>query len=160
WSGNLQIKNSGTSSASITYQAYGTGNVGPQVKNPGVSYGHAVDVTGSYNVIRDFLITDAHEAGVMIKSGAAHNVISGNEITRAGTGVMISGQYNLATGNYVHDLTMIVNDSSPSNDYGAVCFWLQAPNNEISYNRGVNCRASSIDFGYDGGFVEVWTSGD
>ena len=49
---------------------------------------------------------------------------------------------------------------SPSNDYGAVCFWVQAGNNEISYNRGINCRASSYDFGYDGGFVEVWENGD
>jgi len=41
-----------------------------------------------------------------------------------------------------------------------VCFWLQAANNEVSYNRGINCRAPSYDFGYDGGFVEVWQTGD
>jgi hypothetical protein len=120
-------------------------------------------VTGSYNVVQDFLMTDAHEAGVKVEANAVRNIISKNEMTRTGTGVMLGGQYTLVTGNYVHDLTMIVNDtdaSQPGNDYGAVCFWLQAANNEISYNRGINCRAPSYDFGHDGGFVEVWQSGD
>jgi hypothetical protein len=159
WTGNLQVKSSGTSSSRITYQAYGTGTA-PQIKNPGVAWGHAVDLTGSYNVVQDLLITDAFEAGVMINTGAGHNVVQRNEITRTGTGVTVSSQYNLLTGNYVHDLTMIVNDSTPDTDYGAVCFWLQAANNEVSYNRGINCRAPSYDFGYDGGFVEVWQTGD
>jgi hypothetical protein len=159
WTGTLQVKNSGTSSSRITYRAYGTGTA-PQIKNPGVNYGHAVDLTGDYNVVQDLLITDAHEAGVMIYASAAHNVVQRNEITRVGNGVTVSGQYNLLTGNYVHDLKMIVNDSTPYTDYGAVCFWLQAGNNEVSYNRGINCRAPSTDFGYDGGFVEIWQSGD
>jgi hypothetical protein len=159
WSGNLEVRNSGTSTASITYQAYGTGTA-PQIKNAGVSYGHDVDVTGSYNVVRDFLLTDANEAGIMIGVNGARNVVWNNEITRSGTGVLVAGQYNLLTANHVHDLTMIVNDSTPGTDYGAVCFWLQAANNEVSYNRGINCRAPSHDFGYDGGFVEVWQNGD
>jgi hypothetical protein len=159
WTGTLQVKNSGTSSSRITYRAYGTGTA-PQIKNPGVTYGHAVDVTGNYNVVQDLLLTDAHETGLMIKASAGHNVVQRNEITRVGNGVTVSGQYNLLTGNYVHDLKMIVNDSTPYTDYGAVCFWLQAANNEVSYNRGINCRAPSNDFGYDGGFVEIWQNGD
>ena len=100
WTGNLQVKNSGTSSSRITYQAYGTGTA-PQIKNPGVAWGHAVDLTGSYNVVQDLLLTDAFEAGVMINTGAGHNVVQRNEITRTGTGVTVSSQYNLLTGNYV-----------------------------------------------------------
>jgi hypothetical protein len=159
WTGSLKVRNSGTSSASIFYRAYGTG-AAPQIKNPGVSYGDAINVTGSYNVIQDFLVTDSHGSGVKIEANAVRNTIWKNEITRTGTGVMVKGQYNLMTGNYVHDLTMIVNDPQPWTDYGAVCFWLEAGNNEISYNRGINCRAPSYDFGYDGGFVEIWQSGD
>jgi hypothetical protein len=159
WSGNLQIKNSGTSASPITYQAYDTGNP-PQIKDPGVTYGHSINITGDYNVVKDFLLTDAHEAGVMIQSGADHNIVSNNDITTSGTGVTIRGQFNLITKNHVHDLTMIVDDTSPSNDYGAVCFWLSAGNNEISYNRGINCKAHSYDFGFDGGFVEVYNQGD
>jgi hypothetical protein len=55
---------------------------------------------------------------------------------------------------------MIVNTPGGNDDYGAVCFWLYAGNNEISYNRGINCRAPSYDYGYDGGFVEIFDQGD
>jgi hypothetical protein len=160
WTGTLKVRNSGTSTASITYRAYGTG-AAPQIKNPGVTYGHAIDVTGSYNVVQDFLVSDAHEAGVMILANAVRNIIWKNEITRTGAGVRARGQYNLLTRNYVHDLKMVVNDSGGNgNDYGAVCFLLEAGNNEVSYNRGINCKAPSQDFGSDGGFVEVWQYGD
>jgi len=159
WQGQLNIKSTGTSSSPVTYQAYGTGNA-PQIKNPGVSYGKAIDVTGDYNVIKDFLLTDAHEAGVKMEPGADHNTVTNLEVTASGTGVYARSQYNLITKNYVHDTKMIVNDTSPSNDYGAVCFWLEGANNEISYNRGINCMAQSYDFGYDGGFVEIYNQGD
>jgi hypothetical protein len=96
----------------------------------------------------------------MLRAGADHNVVSNTEITASGTGVTSNGQYNLITHNNVHDLKMIVNTAGGDDDYGAVCFWLAGPNNEVSYNRGVNCRAPSSDYGYDGGFVEVWKQGD
>ncbi len=156
WTGTLKVKSSG-----VMYQGYGDPAADPpHIKNPEEYYGHAVDVTGTDNVVQHFLITDAHEAGVIIRAGADGNVVQGNVITRTGTGVMIAGQHNRAISNYVHDLRMIVNDTRPDNDYGAVCFWLQADHNEIAYNSGVNCKAPSYDFGYDGGFVEVWRSGD
>jgi hypothetical protein len=159
WTGTLKVRNSGTSSASIFYRAYGTG-AAPQIKNPGVTWGNAIEVTGSYNVIQDFLVSDAHEAGVKIQANAVRNIIWKNEVTRSGAGVRAAGQYNLLTGNYVHDLTMVVNDPEPWSDYGAVCFLLEADNNEVSYNRGINCRAPSYDFGHDGGFVEIWQRGN
>jgi hypothetical protein len=159
WTGTLQIKSSGTSTSPVTYQAYGSGNA-PQIKNPGVSYGKAIDVTGDYNVIKDFLLSDAHEAGIKMEPGADHNTVRDLEVTASGTGVYARSQYNLITKNYVHDLTMIVDDTASSNDYGAVCFWLEGGNNEISYNRGINCKAHSYDFGFDGGFVEIYNQGD
>ena len=54
---------------------------------------------------------------------------------------------------------MIVNTPGGDDDYGAVCFWLNAANNEVSYNRGINCKAPSFDYVYDGGFVEVSKQG-
>jgi hypothetical protein len=159
WTGTLQVGYSGTSASPITYQAYGTG-AAPQINNPGVNFGHDIDVSGDYNVIRDFLLTDAHEAGVFIAATGDHNLIQNNEMTAAGTGVTVLGQYNLITQNYVHDLNIIVNTPGGTDDYGAVCFWLNAGNNEVSYNQGINCKAPSYDFGYDGGFVEVFNQGD
>ena len=160
WSGTtLVVDSSGTSTSPVTYQAYGSGNA-PTIVAPNSPYSHSITVTGSWNIIRDFLVRDGNESGIGVNSGADHNTILNNEMTNAGTGTFVYGQYTLITHNYAHDLKMIVNDSTPSNDYGAVCFWLNAGNNEVSYNRGINCRAASIDFGYDGGFVEVFNSGD
>jgi hypothetical protein len=159
WTGTLKVHTSGSATAPIIYMAYGTG-AAPRIKNPDEYYGTAIDVTGRYNVIQDFFISDAHEAGVKIEANAVSNVVRYNEITRTGSGVMIKGKYNLATGNYVHDLSMIVNDRQPWNDYGAVCFWLEGDNNEIASNTGIRCKAGSYDFGHDGGFVEVFRNGD
>jgi hypothetical protein len=159
WNGNLQVRSSGTSSSPITYQAYGSG-AAPQIRNPGVSYGESITITGDWNTVQDFLLTDAHEAGIDIAVGADHNTVRNNEMTKTGTGVMTRGQYNLITRNHAHDLTIIVNTPGGSEDYGAVCFWFYAGNNELSYNRGINCRAPSYDFGYDGGFTEVFNQGD
>jgi hypothetical protein len=159
WTGTLQVGHSGTSASPITYRAYGTG-AAPQIKNPGVNFGHDVDISGDWNVVQDFLLTDAHEAGLFISAGADHNIIQNNEMTAAGTGVQVLGEYNLITANYVHDLNMIVNTPGGNDDYGAVCFWLSVGNNEVSNNLGINCKAPSYDFGFDGGFVEVFDQGD
>jgi hypothetical protein len=159
WIGALQVKSSGTSASPITYRAYGTGPA-PQIKNPGVYYGADINITGAWNIVQEFLLTDAHEAGIDIAARADRNIVRNNEIMQTGTGVTTRGQYNLITGNYVHDLALIVNTATPNrDDYGAVCFWFYAGNNELSYNRGVNCRAPSYDFGYDGGFVEIFSEG-
>src|SRR5215510_3525320 len=53
WTGTLQIPNSGTPDSPIIYQAYDTGTP-PQIKNPGVSFGHSIDVTGDWNVVQGF----------------------------------------------------------------------------------------------------------
>jgi hypothetical protein len=160
WDGGLTVKSNGTVSAPVIYQTYGTGSK-PVFRNSGGGiYGSAITITGDYNILDGVLARDSGSAGILIRASADHNVVRNSEVTASGFGVEAAGQYNLITKNYVHDLKMIVNDSSSSNDYGAVCFWLSGPNNEISYNKGVNCRAPSYDFGYDGGFVEVWSQGD
>jgi hypothetical protein len=160
WTGTtLVLDSSGSSGNPITYQAYGTGSR-PDIAAPSGNWQVSINVTGDWNVVKDFLLHGGHQAGIQLSGGADHNTVQDIEVTNTGFGVFTQGQYNLLTKNYVHDTKMIVNDASPSNDYGATCYWLEAPNNEVSYNRGINCRAPSMDFGNDGGFVEVWRSGD
>jgi hypothetical protein len=160
WTGTtLLIDSSGVAGNPITYQAYGTGNR-PEIVAPSGNWQTSINVTGDWNVVKDFLLRDGHQAGIQLSPGGDHNTVQDIEVTNAGFGVFIQGQYNLITRNYVHDTKIIVSDATPSNDYGATCYWIEAPNNEVSYNRGINCRAPSIDFGYDGGFVEVWRQGD
>ena len=59
-------------------------------------------------------------------------------------------------GNYIHDLTMVKNTEGGNDDYGAVGVWLFNSDNEVAYNRLINLRAPSFDYGEDGGAVEFF----
>lgn len=157
WTGNLTFKSSGAAGNPITLKAYGTGNA-PVISYPNVKYGNSVDVYGSYVVVQDLLTRDANQAGVLIRPGSSNVTVQNIEVTNSGTGVYVQGTNVLVTGNYIHNLAMIVNTKSPTDDdYGAVGIWVaSAANVEISHNRFVKCRASSYDYGFDGGVVEIW----
>ncbi|HEY1303137.1 MAG TPA: choice-of-anchor Q domain-containing protein [Vicinamibacterales bacterium] len=165
WTGTLTISRSGVSGNPITFQAYGTGNApliqrAPAPESSGLT--HSVVVNGSWIVFQDFFITNAHEAGIFLSATANHNVIRKNEITATGYGAAVYGQFNLITENNVHDLHIIENNAGGGN-YGAGCFFFQqagSGGNELSYNRGINCRAADSFFGFNGKFVEIFNNGD
>jgi len=155
WVGQLNISHSGTSAKPIIFTAYGDGP-DPIIKNPGVEYGSAINITADWVVVEYFLVREAHESGVFIRRGADHNIVRHIEATQVGMGFAISGRYNLVTKNYAHDLTIIKNTPGGDDDYGAVGAWLFGSNNEVSYNRMINCKSPSLDYGLDGGMVEFY----
>jgi hypothetical protein len=55
---------------------------------------------------------------------------------------------------------MVINTPGGNDDYGAVAVVLSNSGNEVSYNRMVNCFATSQDYGFDGGAVEWWSNAD
>lgn len=161
WSGGLVIDDSGVQDNPITFIAYGTG-ARPIFTNPGGagSYTRVIKIDADWVVVEGFLVQDAHESGIYISNGSDHNIIRDIETTNVGIGIAIHGQHNLATQNYLHDLHMIVNTIGGNDDYGAVGIGLFNSNNEVSYNRMVNCKASSYDYGTDGGAVEWYGVAD
>jgi hypothetical protein len=165
WTGTLTISRSGVNGNPITFQDYGTGNP-PHIRRAAApessGYTRTVLINGSWIVFQNFLITNSHEAGIFLNASANHNVIRNNEITGAGYGAAIYGQFNLLTQNYVHDLHLIVGDAGGGN-YGAGCFFFQqagSGGNELSYSRAINCRAVDPYFGINGKFVEIYNNGD
>lgn len=158
WTGELRIDASGAPGNPITFTAYGQGDR-PVLRNPG-KRSHAVVVGGSWVVLEGLLIRDASYCGVKILEGGDHNVVRDCEITQVGEGVQVRGRYNLITGNHIHDLFMVIDTPGGEADYGAVAVELMNSDNEVSYNRFVNCIAPSHDFGEDGGAVELWGNGD
>ena len=161
WVGELTINDSGVDGSPIIFQAYGTGTA-PTISNPGPQGSWTKDIVigSSWVVVKDFLVTDAAETGVRILAGAEHNIVENIEATNVGFGVDVVGQYNLVTHNYAHDLHMVVNTRGGDDDYGAVGFAVLGPNNEVSYNRCINCKAESYDYGFDGGTVELYSNVD
>jgi hypothetical protein len=161
WTGELLINHNGEKDNPIIFRARGKGEK-PVISNPAPA-NHVVNITGSRIILDGFMIRDSHSAAIRLTEGADHNIIRNCRITNAGMGIGSWGSYNLFTRNYVHDLNMIVNtpkEVHPDDDHGAVAFWMFAPHNEISYNRAMNCRAPSYDYGHDGGFFEIWGNGD
>ena len=152
WSGGLVIDESGTEEAPITFTSYGDGEK-PAFSNQG-DRKNAVTITGSWIIIDDFLVRDAHYAGVQINKGAQHNTVQNCEAVNVGIGFALNGQYNLITHNYAHNLTIIRNTEGGDDDYGAVGVWLFNSNNEVSYNRMMDCKAPCYDYEFDGGAVE------
>lgn len=161
WNSELSISSSGMPDNPIIFRPYGQGDK-PLISNPYPAK-FAIIITGKWLIIDGFIARDAHMAGIELAKGADHNVVQNCEVTNTGMGISSRGSYNLITRNYVHNLYMIRNTPQSVNkddDYGAVAFWMWAPNNEISYNKAVNCEQPSYDYELDGGFVELYTNGD
>ena len=165
WAASLQIKNSGAPDNPLVFCTIGKG------EKPVISFAgnrtKAIDITGSWVVLDGFFTKDANLSGVFIAKGAEHNVVRNCEIANCGGGVTIYGRHNLITHNFAHDLVMVKNTKAESraapggdDDYGAVAYWVFNACNEIAYNRAERCRAPSYDYGYDGGFFEVYSNGD
>ncbi len=157
WSGGLSIRGNGEPGKPILVTRYGDG-ARPIIRNSGKN-SHSVDIKGSHIIVEWLLLRDAQEGGVYIHENANYNIVRNNEITAAGSGVWVRGQRNLITGNYIHNLVMIVDtpkEISDKDDYGAVGVWFCNGYNEASYNKIVNCRAHSYDYGEDGGAFEWW----
>lgn len=160
WTGCLTIRDSGTSSAPITFRDYGTG-ARPTISNPSTGVGNfAIRIYGSWIVVQGFLLKDSGDAAVKIEPGANRNIVQDIEVTNAGFGVYIEGQFNLVTRNYAYDLKMVKNTPGGDDDYGAAGFVIANTDNEVSHNRCARCRAPSYDYGYDGGVIELWANAD
>lgn len=155
WIGELIISSSGTKTSPVVYTAYGKG-ANPVIKNPGVKRANSIKINADWVIVENFLVRESFECGIYISEGADYNVVRNNEATKTGMGISIHGTHNLVTNNYAHDLTMVVNDPGGDNDFGAVGIWLFSSNNEVSYNKLINCKAQSLDYGFDGGVVELY----
>jgi len=160
--GQLLVTRAGAEGKPILFTAYGEGerpvlDAGGRAAEPA----HVVQVgrRAAWIVLEGLALRNAVNSGVSLEAGSHHAVVRGCEITATGVGVSSAGADHLVTGNDIHDLRMIVSDEAPGNDYGAMGVNLvNAVRNEIAHNRFVRCRAPSVDYGFDGGAVELWES--
>jgi hypothetical protein len=159
FSGGFTIDDSGTSSQPIRFTTYGKG-ANPVFSNPGSisNLTSAITIRSDWVIVEKFTARNAQLAGVYIQSGADHNVVRNMNITSVGEGVKVNGQYNKILRNHIHDLVMVRNTPGGNDDYGAVGVWLFNGNNVVAYNRIINCKADSYDYGEDGGTIEFWAS--
>jgi hypothetical protein len=153
----LTVKGTGTATAGITVTAYGTGAV-PSIADTSTSDAGAVDLSGPYITLKNVAITAAPQYGV--RANAVHDSIVDVDISNVGNGLVARAAYMVADRVSVHDLHMIVNTPGGDDDYGAVGFDIHSTNATVENSSCTNCIAPSYDYGQDGGFVEIYNSGD
>jgi hypothetical protein len=163
----MVIAESGNSANRITLGAYGTGAL-PIISAQNASR-HAIQVTGDYVTVEDL---DVRNAGVDNDSGewcniqfnsATNGIARRCTIRNAQVGIgMVSGSSNGEIANCTFDANnkMVVNDAGGDDDYGAHAIFIGQSSNDcyIHHNTSNGHVHTSLDYGYDGSFVEVFES--
>lgn len=158
WPGPVVLRGDGTASAPIALAAYGTGPA-PVITGASLKAEQGVvQLAGAYQWVVGVHVTGAPGPGVSV--AGVYGAVTDTEIDNVGTGVRFAARFGVAERVDVHDLRMVVNTPGGDDDYGAVGFDVRAADVRIGHSRCTNCRAASLDYGHDGGFVEVWNYGD
>ncbi len=140
---------------------YGTG-AAPVINDTGDANGYGIELYDSWVVVESLLVKNSFNGGIFLTPYADSCIVRNCEITASGTGVEVGGRYNLVKGNYIHDMTMVLNEVGNTGDYGATGVLLENSCNEICYNRMIRCIAQCYvgDGGFDGGVVEFYGTPD
>jgi len=157
WNEQLEIRGAGSASAPVLVAGYGSGSR-PVIRSAGSPGNSSIALLGDYMQLADIVISGAPGYGVQLFG--EHAYVVGVRVQNSGAGIRVIGAHSVIDHVTVTDLHMVVNTSAPNDDYGAVGFIIEASDAEIRYSSCTGCRAPSSDYGYDGGFVEIWNHGD
>lgn len=168
----------GTADLPITITAYGTG-AAPLVQGSAVAYADALTINGSHVRIDGLAQRGTHRSGIQIGAyGAAlrphHIEVRNCEIAGVGQAVGGNGDFIDVLHCEIRDLRMVVNTDGggssvkvagePSaaawdDDYGANGMVISGHDIRFGYNRMLDGRAASYDYGFDGGLAEIFANG-
>ena len=157
WYGQLRCNRDGNSSARITYSDYGSGNK-PIID--GSNYGDCIDMTASYVTVENFYLRDSYNNGIIMRSGEQYHTVRSCEITNVGVGVYMSGNYGVVEYCYIHHTLMKVSTAGGDDDGGANPVQIFRSYNTVRYNDFRYNIGDSQDYGWDGGFVEIFAQED
>jgi hypothetical protein len=156
WDGGLTLAASGSGAA--TLGAYASGKA-PVISGTGLSRGRGVlQLVSPRTTVTGIHLTHAPGFGVNVTGD--HATLEGVEIDDVGVGMQISAPFATVTGSAIHDLHMYNNTPGGDDDSGAIGFGVSADDVTIATTSCTNCRAPSYDYGYDGGFVDIWRQGN
>ena len=165
WTGPLNLKWSGTTTAPITVDAYGSGAL-PKIQN-----GHEnVMITGSHLLVQNIWTRSDVPAvdtgcqnqpmgwrvGFRFSGSASYNTVRYSRADEQYMGFLIeaTSHHNKILNNTLRNNNM--KDPNPSSDAGAVGINLMGNDNEVGYNDISGSDACSRFYGRDGAAVEVY----
>lgn len=154
----LDQGDSGTASAPIIFEAYGTGDA-PTIASPRALWdktreaeGVMIQGTSSNIVILDLKVTETSEyAGIGLGKETHDITVAGCELWRCSTGIALAGEGQKILSNYIHDI-------GAAGGTSGIGILLAGNDLEIGWNRLENCQARSTvgDLGVDGGALEFY----
>lgn len=168
FTGGILIRSSGNINQPIVYTSYGTGTM-PELT-------HSLsDVI--YILNRQYVVIDGLKIIDKTMNNSDHSIISkiaygivlenspncsikNTEITLVGIGIAIREGSNNTTinNNNIYNLRSIRNTIGGSDDYGANAIVIGSSFNKIKNNRFEGCWATSYDYGYLGGTIELYNT--
>jgi hypothetical protein len=157
WQTTVRLRGDGTETRPIVLTAYGTG-APPVVDGGSAGSESVVLLSGEHQHVENIRVTNAETNGVEIQG--ANSGIRSSTIDNAGVGVLLKARGASADQVTVRDLHMVLDTPGGNDDYGAIGFSVEASGVEIGHSNCTDCRATSHDYGHDGGFVEVWNYAD
>ncbi len=158
WEGQVRINGRGTAQQPIAVSAHGAGEA-PRLRDTDAEGNEAVlTVAAPYTVVSNLHVSGGASHGIHVQGEGG--VIRDVEIEQTAFGVRFTGKGSTASNVTVHDLRMFRNTPGGDDDAGAVGFGVEAADVSVDRSSCTNCRAKSHDYGYDGGFIEIWQHGD
>ncbi|MET3921626.1 hypothetical protein [Arthrobacter sp. UYEF20] len=164
WTGGLVTTQSGTSTAPITLNGYGSGN-SPTIT--GGKSGNCIRINGNYTIVDGLRGVSCGYAGISVtgdRNTVRNSSASSNAVgIKAGTGSDF-GKYtgNTVTNNNIMNVntrgtncgtSQAVNCSDDSGAFGVL---INGNDNELSANTVSGSSATSFDYGLDGGAFEIY----
>jgi len=157
WNAMLKISGVPDTDKGVLITAYGSGSR-PMISGAGRSDPSAVALLSDHMELTGVAVTGAAQYGIQMFG--AHDVVQDVQVSDSGTGVRAKGAGDVIDNVQVRDLHMIVNIPTPETNYGAVGFDVEAADVEGADSSCTRCRAPSDNYGFDGGFAEIWDHGD
>jgi parallel beta-helix repeat protein len=168
FNGILQIKGSGNISKPIVYTSYSDGPK-PILTTSGsdiitIKDNRYIKINGLALTDRtmntnDHSIPSNIDYGIVL-SNAPNCTISNCTISLVGIGIATQNGSNFTTisGNTISNLRAIKNTIGGGDDYGAIGLLIGSSSNQIVQNNIDNCWATSYDYGFTGGGIELFNT--
>ena len=168
FTGTIIVGGSGTESKPIVYTSYGTGNI-PILTNTTSDVISIVNrqyiIIDGFKIIDQTMSTTDHSIlakisyGIIV-DGSPYCIIRNCDISLIGIGIALMTGSNFTTinNNNIYNMRAVVNTVGGADDYGANSMVLGSSNNSITNNKISDCWATSYDYGYLGGAIELFNS--
>lgn len=164
WTGGIVTAQSGTSTAPITLNSYGTGSA-PTVT--GGKSGNCIRINGSYTTVDGLRAVACGYAGISVTGD--HNLVRNSSASNNAVGLKIGAgsDFGKYTGNSLTN-NNIMNVNTPgtncgtasavncSDDSGAFGVLINGNDNEFSGNTVNGSTGKSYDYNQDGGAFEIY----